>query len=164
MTAITAGQGATISASTAEGQVFQLIQWWQLQEINGAINPLEQEFFTGSKNTDTNFFEGTWKLPIAFVADSPAQLSATQIYQNLIFNPGTGGTIGGETAEKYTLELMLLIMNKQKDGDINRDKNIYITGDVNLNEGMVEGNFKIPFTTTLLANGGTQDVAREYLI
>lgn len=163
MAALTPGQNGTISATTAEGAAFQLFQWWQIQEASNEINPLDQQFFSGTKDTDTNIFEGKWKLQVS--VSSAGVLSATPIYQGLNFSTGTGGAISGTTAEAYTLELMLWMINKQKDtNSSNPEKIINITGTINLNEGIIEGDYKIPFTSALSSNGGVQDIAREYLL
>lgn len=166
MTAFNPGTGGTIVAVTAEGAAFQLFHWWQNQEKNKTINPNEQEFFTGAKNTDTGYFEGKWKLMLTFVPNTPIVIAASSIYQNLIFNSGTGGDITVTTMpEQYTLELMLIIISKQLNTQVNNpDGAKYFTCAIDLNEGTAQGDFKIPFLTTLLPNGGTQDVAREFLL
>lgn len=163
MVALKPGVGGTITGATAERALFQVLQWWQIQEQNDAINPLDQEFFSGTKNTDTNIFEGKWKLPVSFT--NAGLLSAGSLYQGLSFSVGTEGDIAATTAEEYTLKLMLWIINKQKDtANSNPEKIINVTGSVNLNEGVIEGEFKLPFLPTLLPSGGTQDLAREYLL
>jgi hypothetical protein len=163
MAALTPGTGATITATTAEGAVFQLLQWWQLQEANSSINPLEQEFFTGNKNTDTNIFEGKWKLQVSISPEG--EIITIPLYQNLNFLVGTGGAIVATSGEEYTLKLMIWLINRQKNtSDFNPEKVINITGTLNLNDGIIEGDCKIPFASSLLANGGIQDIAREYLL
>lgn len=166
MAGITPGEGGTFQAGTAEGQAFQALQWWQLQEENKSINPNGEEYFTGSKNTDTDnrFFEGGWKIPAIFTPQ-PLSISAGTIYQDLIFSPGTGGTFIGTTPTAYTLEVLLWLIRRQNDtSNYNPDKFQYITGSYDANAQMWEGTFKIPYQTTLLPNGGTQDIARAYLL
>jgi len=165
MAAITPGEGATIQAPTAEGQAFQLLQWWQLQEENQALNPNGEEYFTGTKNTDTNnkFFEGTWKIPANF-SPAPLTLQATEIYQGLTFTKGTGGTFAGGTPSAYTLEVLLWLVQRENDSAYNPDRFNYISAKYDANLRMWEGTFKIPYQTSLLPNGGTQDVARPYLL
>ena len=167
MAIITAGVGATILATTAEGQAFQLLQWWQMQEENLTINPLQQEYFTGTKNTDTNnkFFEGSWKIPATFTAVAPLILVPGILYQGMVFTPGTTpGTFTGATPTAYALQVMLWLINRQSNSQFNPDKFQNITGNYDANAGLYEGTFKLPYTTSLLPNGGTQDVARAYLL
>ncbi|MCC3473989.1 MULTISPECIES: hypothetical protein [unclassified Microcoleus] len=167
MAIITAGVGATIAATTAEGQAFQLLQWWQLQEENTTINPLGQEWFTGAKNTDTNnkFFEGTWKIPATFTTTTPLTIISGIIYQNLVFTPGTTpGTFNGLTATAYTLQLLLWLVNREINTQFNPDKFEHTTAIYDARLGVYEGKFKLPYITSLLPNGGTQDVARPYLL
>ncbi|MEG3900006.1 MULTISPECIES: hypothetical protein [unclassified Microcoleus] len=165
MAVITPGDGGTIQATTAEGQAFQLLQWWQLQEENQAINPNGEEYFTGSKNTDTNnkFFEGTWKIPANF-SPAPLVLSASEIYQGLTFIRGTGGTFGSISPTAYTLEVLLWLVQRENDSTFNPDRFNYITARYDANLRIFEGTFKLPYQTSLLPNGGTQDTARTYLL
>lgn len=167
MAIITPGTAATILATTAEGQAFQLLQWWQLQEENLTINPTQLEYFTGDKSTDTGnkFFEGTWKIPATFTATAPLTIVASPLYQGLIFTPGTTvGTFTGATPTTYTLQVMLWLINREADSQYNPDRTSNITAKYDANLGMYEGTFKLPYVTTLLENGGTQDTARPYLL
>lgn len=167
MATITPGTGATIAATTAEGQAFQIFQWWQMQEENLQINPLEQEYFVGNKNTDTGnkFFEGTWKIPVTFVPGSSLILTAVDLYSLAPFTPGTPlGTFVGSTAAAYTLHLIFWLISRQKNSAYNPDQFDYISAKYDAKTGFCEGTFNLPYTTSLLANGATQDMARPYLL
>jgi hypothetical protein len=167
MVAVTPGIEGTFSGDTGEKQLFQIFQWWQIMEENKTINPNGEEYFTGTKNTDTDnrFFEGSWKIPAAFTPQPPATIIAGTIYQDLPFVPSTGGTFVGTTATAYTLEVILWMLQRQNDtSSSNPDKFEYITAQYDANSQMWEGKFKLPYVTTLLPNGGTQDVARAYLL
>jgi len=166
MVSVTPGVGGTFSGDTGEKQLFQIFQWWQIQEQNENFNPNGEEYFTGVKSTDTDnrFFEGTWKIPASF-SWQPVTISARVIYQDLIFTPGTGGTFVGTTPTAYTLEVILWMLQRQNDTNVsNPDKFEYITAQYDANAQMWEGKFKLPYVTTLLSNGGTQDIARAYLL
>lgn len=167
MAIITPGVDATILAPTAEGQAFQLLQWWQMQEENLTINPLQQEYFTGNKNTDTGnkFFEGKWKIPVTFASQALFTLVPGSLYSGLTFTPGTTpGTFAGTTPTAYTLQVLLWLINRENDSTFNPDKFSNITAIYDANTGVYEGTFKLPYITSLLPNGGTQDVARAYLL
>lgn len=167
MAIITPGVAATILAPTAEGQAFQLLQWWQMQEENLTINPTQLEYFTGSKSTDTGnkFFEGTWKIPVSFTSQNPFTVAPALLYQGLTFTPGTTpGTFTATTPTAYTLQVMLWLVSREIDSQFNPDRFTNITAKLDANNGIYEGTFKLPYVTTLLANGGTQDVARAYLL
>lgn len=167
MAVITPGTGATILAPTAEGQAFQLLQWWQMQEENLTINPTQLEYFTGSKSTDTGnkFFEGTWKIPANFTSAASLTIAASPLYQGLVFTPGTTpGTFTGAIPTTYTLQVLLWLVNRESNSQFNPDRFVNVTAKFDANSGIFEGTFKLPYTTTLLPNGGTQDVARAYLL
>lgn len=161
---IVPGEGATIRATTAEGQAFQMLSFLQNQEENQTINPLEEEYFTGTKNTDTNnrFFEGSWKIPAIFTPTG--MITAVEVYQGIIFSPGTGGTFTALTPMAYALEVLFSLIYRQNDNNYNPDKYSYVTGKYDFNLRLCEGNFKLPYQTILLPNGGTQDTARPYLL
>ena len=166
MAPIISGENGTFTGDTAEKQLFQVMTWWQYQEENKAVNPNGEEYFTGNKNTDTDnkFFEGTWKIPAIF-SPKPVMITAGTIYQNLIFTPGTGGTFTGSTPEAYTLEVLLWLIQRQNDtSNYNPDKYEYITASFNANQTFWEGKYKLPYQSTLLPNGGIQDIARAYLL
>lgn len=166
MAPVTPGVAATITAPTAEGQIFQLMQWWQMQEEDTAtINPNQQNWFTGSKDTETKAFEGTWKIPCTFTSGPIPTLIAGQIYSGLTFSPGTTiGTFSGPTPTAYTLQLMLWTIARELDKAFNPDRINNITAQYDFYAQIMEGTFKLPYVTTLLPNGGTQDVARPYLL
>jgi len=165
MALITPGEGGTFSGDTGEKKAFQALTWWALMEENESINPNEEEYFTGVKNTDTKFFEGTWKIPANFTLQPALSIIAGVIYSGLSFSPGTGGTFQGQTPEMQTLEILLWLIQRQNDtSSSNPDKLEYITGTYNPNSTMWEGTFKLPYQTILLPNGGTQDIARSYLL
>lgn len=163
MVQITSGEGGTFSGDTAEKKAMQAITWWCLQEENESINPNEEEYFSGTKNQETKFFEGAWKIPATL--NPTLTIIAGVIYPGVSFIPGTGGTFKGETAEAQTLEILLWLIQKQNDTtNSNPDKFEYVTGIYNANSNMWEGTFKLPYQTILLPNGGTQDIARAYLL
>lgn len=166
MAPVTPGEGGTFTGDTAEKMLFQALTWWQFQEENKSVNPNGEEYFTGSKNTDTDnkFFEGTWKIPANFTP-RPLGMTTGTIYQGLTFAPGTGGTFAGTTPEAFTLEVILWLIQRQNNtSDFNPDKLEYITATYNANQSIWEGNFKLPYQTILLPNGSVQDTARAYLL
>jgi hypothetical protein len=63
VTVITPGGGATISATTVEGQFLQLIEYYQTLE---AGNGNTTNFFSGTYDSDTLIFTGNFKIPIKF--------------------------------------------------------------------------------------------------
>ncbi|MEG3900166.1 MULTISPECIES: hypothetical protein [unclassified Microcoleus] len=166
MAQIVPSEGGTFTGDTGEKIAFQSLSWWQYQEDNKSVNPNDEQYFTGTKNTDTDnkFFEGTWKIPAIFTP-KPLGMVAGSIYQGLTFVPGTGGTFSGATPEAYTLEVLLWLVQRQNNtSEYNPDKLEYITATYNANQLIWEGTFKLPYQTILLPNGSVQDTARAYLL
>lgn len=166
MATITPAEGGTFTGETGEKLAFQGLTWFQFQEGNKSINPNGEEYFSGTKSTDTDnqFFEGTWKIPAAFDPKLGA-MTVGRIYLDLVFTPGTGGTFTGATAEAFLLEVLLWLIQRQNNtSQFNPDKLEYITATYNANQTMWEGSFKLPYQTILLPNGSVQDTARAYLL
>ena len=167
MVAITAGTGATITSPTAEGQAFLMLQWWQNMEEDPAKNPTSIQRFTGSKGTDNDrFFSGSWQILAKQEIGSTGGLiiTADSYLSNLTFSPGSPpGTFKSTNPAAYLLEVLSFLMARQNDLTKNPEKNNYITGTYNAVSGSYQGQFSLPFATTMQANG-TLDTPREYLL
>lgn len=54
----------TTTATTLEGQLLEIVQTMQIAENNSATNPNGSNFVTGTINTDTENFTGTFNIPV----------------------------------------------------------------------------------------------------
>lgn len=54
----------TTTATTLEGQLLEIIQTIQLSENDSAKNPNGSNNVTGTINTDTNSFSGSFTIPV----------------------------------------------------------------------------------------------------
>ena len=167
MVAITAGTGATIASPTAEGQAFLMLQWWQNMEEDASKNPTSIQRFTGSKGTDNDrFFSGSWQILAKQEIGSTGSLTITadSYLSNLTFSPGSpAGTFKSTNPAAYLLEILSFLMARQNDSTKNPEKNNYIIGTYNAVSGIYQGQFSLPFATTMQANG-TLDTPQEYLL
>ena len=167
MVAITAGTGATITSPTAEGQAFLMLQWWQNMEEDPSKNPTSIQRFTGSKGTDNDrFFSGSWQIIAKQEISATGSLiiTADPYLTGLTFYPGSpAGTFKSTNPAAYLLEILNFLMARQKDSTKNPQNKKYITGIYNADSGIYQGQFSIPFATTMQANG-TLDTPREYLL
>lgn len=59
----------TLNGSTIEQQLIELVSRIQVLENNTTNNPNGQNFVTGSANTDTGVFSGTFNIPIDVSVD-----------------------------------------------------------------------------------------------
>ena len=59
----------TLNGTTIEQQLIELVSRIQVLENNTSNNPDGQNFVTGSANTDTGVFSGTFNIPIGVSVD-----------------------------------------------------------------------------------------------
>lgn len=153
MANIIAGGGATITATTIEGQFLQLIEYFQfLESSNGNTT----NFFAGTYDSDTLIFTGNFQVPIKF-SDSPnlnfiGNPDAGN-FPSGTFAPGTGGTFTAALAINYFIQVVCMLMNLQSDLAKNpqRVQNVGATAD--LNRMLLTGNFAVPYTKQATATG-----------
>ena len=61
----TPGTGGTFKSVTAEAYVLETLMYLQALEQNSLKNPQNRNFITGSYNSDTKVYTGTFSLPIS---------------------------------------------------------------------------------------------------
>jgi hypothetical protein len=163
MASITAGSGATIGATTVEGQFLQLIEYYQtLESLAGNIT----NFFAGTYDSDTLIFTGNFQIPVKFVD----QLNLTFTgdpdvggFPSGTFTPGTGGTFTAPLAINYFIQVVCKLISLQKDLAKNPQKTQNVTATLNLNTSLLSGNFAIPYTKVATATGISLSAA-SYLL
>ncbi|MEG4516502.1 MULTISPECIES: hypothetical protein [unclassified Microcoleus] len=153
MTAITAGGGATIGATTLEGQFLQLIEYFQSLEAAAGNTT---NFFAGSYDSDTLIFTGNFNVPIKF--NDPLNLvftgdPDTGSFPTGTFTPGTGGTFTAPLAINYFIQVVSRLMTLQNDLSKNPQKTQNITASINLNRNTLSGSFTVPYTKSTTATG-----------
>ena len=73
----------TLSSSTIEGQMVELVSRIQIAEADSAKNPNNVNAITGSYNQDTGIFSGTFSIPCDAAVDASGLPSfAAQEYLN----------------------------------------------------------------------------------
>ena len=60
---------AVLNGTTIEQQLIELVSRIQVLENSATNNPNGQNFVTGSANTDTGIFSGTFNIPIQVSVD-----------------------------------------------------------------------------------------------
>ncbi|MEG4323603.1 MULTISPECIES: hypothetical protein [unclassified Microcoleus] len=163
MATITAGTGATINATTIEGQIWQLIHFIQ----NGERGNSESERFTGKK-TDTFVMEGEFTIPGGLIytpATGLFALAAAPYLSSLTFAPGSPlGTIKGATLAQYFIDAVSYAVAWQNNNSKNNNSLTNITLDFDYNTQLYSGTFKLPYNTALSANGSVVETAAEWLL
>ena len=167
MATIAPPTGGTIQATTIEGQLFQLIHWIEIHEKNSA----EDTRFTFNKTENANL-EGNFTLPALFIrngGDRTFSLSAGT-YPNAPIVPFNGGSAPGflpsttTNFAQYFLWTFQYALCWQQNRTKNPENKDYLKMSLNLTELNWEGEFFLPYTYTLLAGGGIQETATEWLL
>jgi len=153
MTIIITGGGATIAATTVEGQFLQLIEYFQTLE---ASNGNTTNFFSGSYDTDTLIFTGNFQIPVKF--NDPLNLSFTGdpdagSFPSGTFTPGTGGTFTAPLAINYFIQVLCRLISLHNDLAKNPQKVQNVTATVNLNRSLLTGTFTVPYVKQATSTG-----------
>jgi hypothetical protein len=154
MTAITAGNGATIGATTLEGQFLQLIEYFQSLEAAGGNTT---NFFSGTYDSDTLVFTGNFQVPTKF--SDALNLSftgdpdAANFPSGTTFTPGSGGTFTATSAINYFIQVVCRLMSLQNDLAKNPQKTQNVTATLNLNRNLLTGNFTVPYVKSATPTG-----------
>lgn len=153
MTTITAGGGATIAATTIEGQFIQLIEYFQTLEADGGNTT---NFFAGTYDSDTLIFTGNFQVPVKF--SDPLNLSFvgdpdTGNFPSGTFTPGTGGTFTASSAINYFIQVVCRLMSLQNDLAKNPQRIQNVTATLNLNRNLLTGSFTVPYVKSATPTG-----------
>jgi hypothetical protein len=159
---------ATITAQTAEGCLFQALNYMQVLELNAAKNPNKLERITGVADKDSLEYRGTWALQVQgeILPDGALKVSTVPYLQGTNFTPGEGGTFSGETLEQYAFQVLNFLIQRQNDPTANPNQRFYVQETIDLlsNPPMASGSFRIPIQTALGENGQVFDTPMEYLL
>jgi hypothetical protein len=154
MTIITAGNGATIAATTVEGQFLQLIEYFQTLEASGGNTT---NFFAGTYDSDTLIFTGNFQIPVKF--SDPLNLLSfvgdpdVGNFPSSTFTPGTGGTFTATSAINYFIQVVCRLMSLQNDLAKNPQRIQNVTAVLNLNRNLLTGNFAVPYLKSATPTG-----------
>lgn len=153
MTVITPGGGATISATTVEGQFLQLIEYYQTLE---AGNGNTTNFFSGTYDSDTLIFTGNFKIPIKFSNSLNLNFigdpDATS-FPSGTFTVGANGTFTATLAINYFIQVLCFLMSLQNDLAKNPQKVQNVTATLDLNRNQLSGNFAVPYVKATTPTG-----------
>jgi hypothetical protein len=153
MANIIAGSGATITATTAEGQFLQMIEYFQTLESNSGDTT---NFFAGSYDSDTLIFTGNFQVPIKFNDPLNLHFVGDPDAGNFPagnFTPGTNGTFTAALAINYFIQVVCRIIALQNDLTKNPQRNQNLTATANLNRNLLTGSFTVPYVKSTIPTG-----------
>jgi hypothetical protein len=161
MTIVSSGAGETIKGITAEAKFFQLIEHCQGLE---AANNNVTNYVTGNYDSDALIFTGDFTMPVKFVGTGLSFAGKTESFlSDLSFTPGTGGQFTATNVLDYFLQVLSFILSTQNDQNKNPDKIENVTCNVNATNGIIKGNFTLPFTR-IITDTGITITPKEYLL
>lgn len=64
------GTGGTFKGNSPEKYALEILMYMQIKENNESTNPQNRNFITGSYNSDTGRYEGSFSLPVSFALDA----------------------------------------------------------------------------------------------
>lgn len=163
MAVITPGTGATINATTIEGQLWQLIHL--IQNAERLITDSTERF--NSTKDDTFIMSGSFNIPATITYNSSTGVftpSAAIYLPNTTFTAGNPlGTIKGATLAQYFVDVCNYCVVWQNNTSKNPKEATNVTLRLNHNTLLYEGEFKLPYTTVLGSNGSITETATEWL-
>jgi hypothetical protein len=163
MATITAGTGATINATTIEGQLFQLIHFINNAE---AIAGGDSNKFSLDKNED-GILTSTFILEGQLIYTAGTGVfteSALPYLASAAFTAGAPlGTIKGATLAQYFIDAMKYAVTWQRNVMKNPQKVSGAALDFDFASAMYSGSLSLPYTTSL-GSGGITESATEWLL
>jgi hypothetical protein len=163
MAIVTPGTGATITASTIEGQLFQLVHFINSAEAVSAL----YNTFSLSKGEDGTM-ESTFSLAGTFsiASDSSSFLELPSPYLTTVpFTPGaTIGTIKGSILSEYFVNACKHALVLQRNAVKNPQKITGIELAFDFTSATYSGKLSLPYSTSISANGAISEIAIEWLL
>lgn len=163
MATITAGTGGTITSTTIEGQLFQLVHWINnAEQVAGGDN----NKFSLNKD-DAGIMTSSFTLSGQFLytpASGTFAESAIPYLSTTVFNAGNPlGTIKGTTFAQYFVDCMSYAIVWQNNLTKNQNKLIGVQMNFDYQTLTFTGSLSLPYITILSANGITE-TASEWLL
>jgi hypothetical protein len=69
-TAFQEGSGGTFKSNTPEGYALEVLMYLQNRELNPSFNPNNRNNITGSYNSDTGLYQGSFSIPVILGIDA----------------------------------------------------------------------------------------------
>lgn len=164
MATITAGTGATINATTIEGQLWQLIHYIQSAELTETTSTDRVQ----SSKDDSFVMTGSFTIPGSFAYSSSTgsfSLSAAPYMPAIPFTAGsTPGTIKGATLTQYFIDVISYLVAWQNNPLKNTQALSRISLTFNYSKQEYSGSFSLPFTSTIGTLGSVTEQATEWLL
>jgi hypothetical protein len=163
MAGVTPGAGATVNATTIEGQLWQMVHL-----INFAEKELETQKLNITKSDDF-ILEGDFTIPAQASRETSTGVitaSAAPYLASIPFTPGTGTsrTFLATTLSQYFIDVIGLIVFWQNISDKNPKQLTNCTLNLDFNVPEYSGTIILPYSSALAAGGTIVETATEWLV
>ena len=156
MADVTPGSAATITATTAEGQLLELVGFIRQQEQDAQKNPDQRTSVTGTINLTSKTFSGTINL-LTETSISSTGSTVLEIKETLFdvsFSPGSGGTFKSSRPLNYLAEVATYLQIKEGNETSNPQGLNYIQTTINGDAQTYTGTFSFPIDYSLDTQNG----------
>lgn len=69
-TAFQVGTSGTFKSNSPEGYALEVLMYLQNRELNASFNPNNRNYITGSYNSDTGLYQGSFSIPVILGIDA----------------------------------------------------------------------------------------------
>jgi hypothetical protein len=159
MATITPGTGATLTSTTAEGQLFSAIMFAEQQENDITRNPTGLNYVTPSLDYDSSNLTVTISsLPIDWdPSGNTLKLVVPDYLTGVTFTPGTGGTLQSATFAQYMVEALIYMANYESDASkLIAGQSAKLASSMTLGMSTLSATFTIPVTVSF--SGGSSSI------
>lgn len=166
MSSITPGTGATLKSATAEGQLLEIFDFVQLQQLDAAKNPDGRRFLTSTYAINTGICSGSFNCPYTRSLNTEGQaiINIANYLTGVTFTPGTSGTFKSANPIAYAFEVLMYLQILEGDINKNPTNENRVSCTIDDNTLLVNSSFSMPFTHTLNSDGSTKLAGKAYLL
>ena len=162
MTRITRGEDGTLKATTAEGQILELLTILQkLEKEKDAEDRVQITY-----NINTFSVTGSFSIPAIQQINPSGQLviSAFEYIKDIAFNPGRNGTLKSTTATQYLIELVIYLQIGEQNPKANPNNENRISAQYDTDEKLFTGTVNLGMSVDADGSGRIVVSAVEYLL
>lgn len=165
MTQIDKGSNSTLKATSAEGQLAEVILLIQQLETNLIANPSSRDAVSATADFNTLTFAGNFSIPCSQEISNTGQVVLVPTSYLLQTNfVGGGGTIKSNSIEGYLLELFSFLQIREQVSAKNPNQENRVTGSYDSDEQLYSGSVSLSFDMQIDANGMPTIDVNEYLL
>lgn len=165
MASINPGTGGTLTATSAEGALQEILSFIRIQEQTAGRNPQEKTSVNARWDSNSNTLTGTFSFAASrtISGDGSINLAAQTYLQSTSYSAGSGGTFKSATPESAAIEILEYLQILEANSTANPNNENRITSSFDSDRGLYTGSFTLPISLSIGDDGTIVFVAPEYL-